>query len=117
MQSVGLGRPGSKSWPYCFINYLGHVTASLRLSLLICKMGLLLLATVHCACMLLDPVGKCYRHPCLAEGTGLRDVKSPAQVRVGLSWDLNPGRSASVRDIRLSHRGHCLPGSQRPGAA
>lgn len=44
-------------------------------------------------------------------------MKSPARVRVGLSWDLNPGGLASVRYVRLSHLAHCLPGSQCPGAA
>ena len=31
---------------------------------------------------------------------GLKDVKSGAGMRVGLSWDLNPGRLASVTDVK-----------------
>lgn len=91
---VKCGGLGSKSWPYCFVRLprAGHF-ASLSRSLLICKMGPLIIAVVCCTYMPFNPVGKHYDQLCLAENTGAQKTETacPSQAgdQVQAGWPLS----------------------------
>ena len=107
---VECGGLGPKPWPYYLVRLprAGHF-ASLSRSLLICKMGPLIIAVVCCTYMLFNPVGKRYDQLCLAENTVAQKTET--------AWGSSPGRLASVRGVRLSHLSPCLPASPGLGTA
>ena len=81
---VECGGLGPKPWPYYFVRLprAGHF-ASLSHSLLICKMGPLIIAVICCTYMLFNPVGKRYDQLCLAENTVAQKTETACPSRAG----------------------------------